>query len=114
MALASEGRRGFLFALSRTDAETLKASADVATMWQALAGLWKCVRNHSNGHPISLPLIGAGQSGVGIEPKHLLRLILLSIMVATRDGEVCKRINVVLHESVFEKIDLQEVKDDWS
>jgi hypothetical protein len=83
-------------------------------MWAALAGLWQAVRVSSNGHPISLPLVGAGQSGVALEPKHLLRLILLSILVATRDGEVCKRINIVLRDDLFEKVDLQSVKNEWS
>lgn len=113
-ALQLEGRKAFLLALSKTDAETLKANADVATMWQALMGLWSCVRNQSNGHSISVPLVGAGQSGVGIEPKHLLHLILLSILVATREGEVCKRITVVLHPDMFEKIDLRAVEKYWS
>jgi hypothetical protein len=108
------GRRAFLFALAHTDPATLKASADVPTMWTALAGLWKCVRVNSNGHAISLPLVAAGQSGIGIEPKHLLRLLLLSILVATRDGEVCNRINIVLHADLFEKIDLQAVKSLWN
>ena len=113
-AVTLGGRKGFLFALSHTDATTLKAQSGVGTMWDSLGGLWKCVRNHSNGHAISLPLVGAGQSGVGIEPKHLLRLILLSILVATRDGEVCKRISIVLHPDLFDKIDLRSVESDWS
>ncbi len=113
-ALSLEGRNAFLFALTETDALTLKARADIPMMWDALKGLWACVRNHSNGHAISLPLVGAGQSGVGIEPKRLLHLILLSILVATRDGEVCKRINIVLHPDMFDKIDLRLVESDWS
>jgi hypothetical protein len=72
------------------------------------------VRDHSNGHAVSLPLIGAGQSGVGIEPRHLLGLILLSILVATREGEVSKRINIALHSDQFEKIDLRGIENDWS
>ena len=113
-AVTLEGRKGFLFALSRTDPATLKAQSDVGTMWQALGDLWQCVRNHSNGHAVSLPLVGAGQSGVGVEPRHLLRLILLSILVATREREVSKRINIVLHPDLFERIDLRDIKKDWS
>lgn len=113
-ALPLEGRKAFLFALTNTDALTLKARADVPMMWEALSCLWKCVRNHSNGHAVCLPLVGAGQSGIGIEPKHLLRLILLSILVATRDGEVSKRIIIVLHPDLFDKIDLRSIVNDWS
>jgi hypothetical protein len=114
VAVPLEGRKGFLFALSKTDPATLKARADVPAMWAALAGLWKCVRNHSNGHPVSLPLVGAGQSGVAVDPRHLLQLLLLSVVVATREGEVCKRINVVLHPDLFEKIDLRTMQNLWS
>ncbi len=114
VAVALEGRQAFLFALSRTDPNTHKAEADVGSMWQALGGLWKCVRQHSNGHAVSLPLVGAGQSGVGLEARHLLRLLLLSILVATREREVSKRINIVLHSELFEKIDLRSIKEDWS
>jgi hypothetical protein len=114
VALPLEGRTGFLFALARTDAATLKARADIPTMWVALAELWKSVRNQSNGHPVRLPLVGAGQSGVGIEPMQLLQLIVLSFVVATREGEVCKRIIVVLHPDLFEKIDLRMMQKLWS
>src|SRR5262244_97010 len=77
-ALHPEGRKVFLFALSKTDAPTLKARANVPIMWAALPGFWACVPNYSNGHPVSLPLVGGGQSGVGVEPSHLLQLILVN------------------------------------
>lgn len=50
----------FLFALAKTDIITNKASADVPTMWYALEGLWNAVRTHSNGLPITIPLVGGG------------------------------------------------------
>jgi antiphage defense system Thoeris ThsA-like protein len=114
VAVTLDGRQSFIFALSRTDPETLKARADIPAMWQALNGLWSCVRDHSNGHAVSLPLVGAGQSGVGIEPTQLLRLILLSILVETREREVCKRITIVLHPDMFNKVDLRSIRSDWS
>ena len=41
--------RFLLAALSRTDPETLKASATVHELWDCLAGIWQGVRNSSNG-----------------------------------------------------------------
>ena len=114
IALPLEGRKAFLFALAATDAQSLKARADIPMMWNALGQLWKCVRVHSNGRVVRLPLVGGGQSGVGIEPHHLLRLIMLSILVATREAEISKRIEIVVHPDLFDKIDLRSVKDEWS
>jgi hypothetical protein len=106
--------KAFLFALSETDVETSKARANLPLMWSALQGLWASVRSHSNGHNVSMPLVGAGQSAVGFEPQHLLRIILLSALVATREREIAKRITIVLHEDLFDKIDLRALHHEWS
>lgn len=114
VALPLNGRKAFVFALSETNPETHKARADVPIMWEALAGLWQCARDGSNGHAVNVPLVGAGQSGVGLEPPHLLRLIILSIQVATRQQEICKHIQIILHPNMVDKIDLHSVKKEWS
>jgi hypothetical protein len=108
------GAQAFLFALSETDVETSKARSDLPKMWQALDGLWREVRARSNGHPLSLPLVGAGQSAVGFEPQQLLRIILLSALAATREREVVKKITIVLHEDLFDQIDLRDLRTEWS
>lgn len=111
---ADGGPQGIPVCAHHTDPATLKSSAGVPTMWGALAGLWRCVRANSIGHSVSLPPVGAGQIQRWYEPRHLMLLILLSMLIATRDGEVCKRINIVLHSDLFEKFDLQAIKSDWS
>jgi hypothetical protein len=105
--------KAFLFALTVTDSKTAKASADVPMMWGALQGLWRSVRASSNGIPVNVPLVGSGQSHVGLEPTHLVRLILLSVLVATRDAEVTKTIRVVLHEDMIDRIDLGAIENEW-
>src|SRR5262249_12441622 len=86
-------RCAFLFALAKTDPQTHKASSSVSMMLEALAGLWKSVRNNSGGRVVNLPLAGGGQSGLGfIGPSELLRVILLSAFIASKEGEITKRI----------------------
>ena len=75
--------KAFLFALTKTDMKTSKASADVPMMLDALDGLWNAIRNHSNGLTVNIPLVGGGQSQVGIDPNHLFRLILISFLGRT-------------------------------
>lgn len=103
----------FLVALSETDLQTDKARADIPMLWNALLGLWEKVRAYSNGTTVNIPLIGNGQSGVGVEPTHLVRLILLSLLVATRKTEVAKHVRIVLHEGEIDRIDLQTLKSEW-
>jgi len=113
-AIGIGANKNFLFALTKTDGSSAKASADVPTMWYALQGLWKKVREHSNGLPVSVPLIGSGQSQVGLEPMHLVRLIILSILKASKNQEITKEINIVLLNNYIDKINLIALKEEWS
>ena len=103
----------FLVALSRTDAETLKAKADVHDLWQALSGLWDKVRLEAGGSPVNIPLIGSGLSGVGLPPQQLLQFIMMSILDATKKWEITPEIRIILHENVFEYIHLDSIQKEW-
>lgn len=114
-ALVGTGEhQSFLFASTKSDLCTAKASADVPIMWNALKGLWDKVRQHSNGTPVSIPLVGSGQSHVGLEPVHLIRLIILSVLKATQQSEITKEIHVVLLNDYMDKVDLKALKKEWS
>lgn len=102
-----------LFALSRTDSATCKASCDVAMLWDALDRMWQRARVESHGKPIVLPLVGSGLAGVGLPPRELLYLIMLSAVVATRRNHIAACIRVVLHSDQSENIDLRGVELYW-
>ena len=114
-AVLTEGaRKYFLFALSKTDVVTSKASADVPQMWTALIGLWRKVRTEANGEIVYVPLVGGGLSGVGLEPIHLLRFLLLTVLAETRAAPITSQIEVILHRDLFQKIDLHAILKDWN
>jgi len=102
-----------LFALCHTNIETFKASADLATMITAMHGLFEKSRNSTGGEKLILPLIGSGISGVGLPATQLLQLIVLTIIDETKKRQICKQIDLVLHESRFEEIDLETIKRQW-
>jgi len=102
-----------LFALSHTNIETFKASADLATMITAMHGLFEKSRNSTGGEKLILPLIGSGISGVGLPATQLLQLIVLTIIDETKKRQICKEIDLVLHDSRFEEIDLETIKRQW-
>jgi hypothetical protein len=102
-----------VFALANTDPLTCKAYCDVATMWTALKCLWEKGRIESGGNPINIPLVGSGQSGVGLPTHDLLNLIILSAITETNRERITGKIRVVLRDDVFEEIDLRDIKQYW-
>lgn len=98
--------RYLLFAFAKTDVTTLKAYATVHEVWDALAGLWEAVRVKANGYPVYVPLLGAGQAGVGLPEKDLLDLLILSFSYYTKKNKIANRVTVVLHPDLRKVIDL--------
>jgi hypothetical protein len=102
----------FLFALCNSD-NNCKVTCNPSLMLKALEGLWEKVRNEGNGFTINLPLIGNGLSGVGLPPSQLVQLILMSLLRFTKERELSTTVRIILHEDVFDKIDLKLIKNNW-
>jgi Domain of unknown function (DUF6430) len=102
-----------LFALTNADPQTLKANSNVELMWGALHKLWERARNECGGHPLNLPLVGSGLSGLGLPPRDLLNLVVLSAITETKASEITQTIRIVLLRDKFDDLDLREVKLHW-
>lgn len=106
--------RYLCFALCEVDVNTFKVHADVLTLWSALHGLWEKARVTLGGSPLVLPLIGSGLAGIGLPPRELLDLIILSAITETKQKQIANCILIVLTNDKFDEIDLAEVKKYWS
>jgi hypothetical protein len=102
-----------LFALAKTNPQTLKVYCDVPTMWNALDGLWQKARETSGGGTVNIPLVGSGQSGVGLPARELLNLIVLSIIRTTQKEKIAPKIRIILQKDRFEELDLRKIKQNW-
>lgn len=105
--------RYLVFALTKTEPTTCKASSDVTMMWIALHQLWQRARIEAGGHEVNLPLVGSGLSGLGLPTRDLLNLIILSAITETKSKEITQRIRIVLHRERFEDLDLRDVRKHW-
>jgi hypothetical protein len=105
--------RYLAFAFAKADPETCKAYSDVTMMWVALNQLWQRARVESGGHPLNLPLVGSGLSGLNLPTRDLLNLIILSAITETKAKQVTQKIRIILHRDRFEELDLREVKEHW-
>jgi len=102
----------FVFALSYTDKDC-NANSTPSLMLKALDGLWNKVRIEGNGIDVNLPLIGNGLSRIGLPPSQLLQLTLISLLKAVKERDLCSTVRIVLKEDVFDKIDLEIIKNNW-
>lgn len=106
-------RRAYLVVLTQTDLRTSKASTSVPLLWAALAAVWQKVHETGNGRPIALPLIGNGRSSLNLEPQHLLRLLVLSMVDFARRTGLPEKITIVVPDACFEALDIREIARDW-
>jgi len=102
-------KRYLLFVFAKTDINTLKGSATVHDLWDALAGLWKAITVRSNGEPVYMSLIGSGLSGVGLPARNLLQILMISFSYYTKKQKITSRLTIVLPKSLSKEIDLQEI-----
>ena len=106
--------RYLLAALSKTDIQTLKASATIHELWDCLAGIWEGVRNYSNGNCVNIPLLGSGLSGVGLPPTNLIEIILISFVDYTKKKKIADKVTLVLHSRLKGEVDLAAIKRSWT
>ena len=111
--IQDQGDKYIVFAFSKADPKTCKASSDVAKMWVGMHGLWQRARNEANGNPLNVPLIGSGLSGIGLPARELLNLIILSVITETKKKQITQPIRIILHRDQFDEVELQEIKKYW-
>lgn len=95
------------FVSAHTDTRTLKAFANVGDLWAGLEGLWEKAREVSGGDPLYVPLVGSGLSGVGLPAQHLLAILVMSIVEANKQWQICREIVIVLSEAIFDQVDIR-------
>ena len=103
-------QRYLLVALSHTDQLSLKASATVHDLWACLAGVWKGVREYSNGRAVRIPLIGSGLSGIGLPSGNLIEILVTSFLYHTKERKVADKVTLVLLAGFASRLDLKSIK----
>jgi len=87
------------------------ATSSVEALWFSLNRLWDAVFQRGQQEPVAIPLVGGGLSRIdSLDPESTLRLVLLSFVTRSRDRRVCSELQVVLRPSVFEQVDLREIR----
>ncbi|MBL8228632.1 MAG: hypothetical protein JNL98_09145 [Bryobacterales bacterium] len=111
--LTANDKRYLVFAFTRADVETCKASADVPLMFEALAGLWAKARTVLGGDTLNVPLIGSSLSGVGWPTRELVHMIILSFVDFSRRQMVTGHLRIVLTPNKIDELNLRQLGHYW-
>ena len=94
----------FLLALTKFNSNH-RAEVKNSEYQRVLCDLFSYIEQHSQGRKVSIPLIGAGHSGVNLNKQKLLEFMLFSI--ALKDElTLINGVDVILHESIKKEISL--------
>ena len=94
----------YLVALTRFN-DNHRAEITNSEYQRVLCDLFTFIEQHSQGRKVNIPLIGAGHSGVNLSKQKLLEFLLFAI--ALNDNlTLINGINVMLHDSVKDEVDL--------
>lgn len=102
-----------LFALTKTNSD-YESYTNPSLLIKALNGLLSKARSECNGRELNLPLFGTGLGRLGLEPKLVVDLILIAILDSAKQREITNVINIIIHDSLFDKIDLNDIKRKWN
>lgn len=106
--LESQGPIVYLFAFARMDTRgSTTARAD--DLWPALLEAWACLRWHNPSH-VAVPVVGSGLGRAQAPRRSLLALLVLSLLMAQRDGRVCERVTVAIRAEDYQRGDLEEAR----
>jgi len=98
----------YLVALTRFNSNH-RAEVKNSEYQRVLCDLFSFIEQNSQGRIVSVPLLGAGHSGVNISKQKLLEFLLFSIALKD-DLTLINGVNVVLHESIKKDIDLSSTE----
>lgn len=117
-ALIQDGDQPYLYiAVTKTEVQEFMGfdNCNVTQLWLALEKMWREARKESRGKDVNIPLIGSGVTGIKLEPKQVLEMILLSLFkTLAEDGRITTGvIRIVLYPPYFDRIDLREHLPLW-
>jgi len=104
----------FVTALCRIDPDSKHGRATTKDVLAALSGLWEALANNPTGRRVAVPLIGAGQSGVGLSYMACLNILLASLMVAVRSRAIQDEISIVVPSWALSSVNLNAIQAAWA
>ena len=109
VVLGRRPRLVFAVACSRIGNDYV-ARSSVEEFGVSLHRLWDAVQRHGRLEPLAMPLLGAGLSRLDhVDVEGLVRMIVLSFVLRSRERLICRELRIVLRTEDFARLDLREL-----
>jgi hypothetical protein len=89
----------------------LVCGSDGDAIWLSLSCLWEEIRQKGQGQNVSIPVIGSDMARTGLSRMILIKLIILSFVVASKKKFVCKQLTIIVYPEDFDSINLYDIAD---
>jgi hypothetical protein len=100
----------FLVAYGHMD-KSLHCTSRADFIWQSLSNVWESVRRQGQGEPVAIAVIGSDLARTGLPRMTLIRIILTSFIVASKEKFVARKLTVVIHPKDLDSVDIYGLKD---
>jgi hypothetical protein len=82
----------------------------VDTLWASLGSLWSAVAEHGRLMPLAMPIVGSDLARIDpLNRENLLKMILMSFVVRSRESVFCKELTIVVHPKDLGEINMVQV-----
>lgn len=103
-----DNKKFFLVAVAEFNLSTNRVFLKIPDYLVVMSRMIEFIHNYSQGFNVNIPLIGGAQLGIDLPKEKLLEMIIFSMHTAEKIA-VLDGINIVLHSSVAEKINLNKI-----
>lgn len=112
IALGPLDSRYFLTAYGRMEnGLKLKCTSDADSIWLSLSRLWEEVRLKGQGKPVAIPVIGSDLARTGLPRMALIKMIIISFIVASKKQFVTRQLTVVVYPEDLNSVNLYDLKE---
>jgi hypothetical protein len=91
----------------------LKAQSDIKKLSTSLELLWDEIRLKGQGEKVAMAVIGSDLARVGHTASHsnLIKLIVSSFILASREGMITQELAIIIHPSKLERVNMMELNE---
>jgi antiphage defense system Thoeris ThsA-like protein len=88
----------------------LVARSTIDDLWTSLGLLWTAVAEHGQLAALAMPIVGSELARIDLlDRENLLKLIMLSYIIRSRQSLFCKELTVVVHPNDLAEVDMTQI-----
>jgi hypothetical protein len=88
----------------------LKCISDADSIWLSLSQLWEEVRRKGQGAQVAIPILGSDLARTGLPRMTLIKMIVISFLVASKKEFVTKKLTIVVYPEDLGFVNLYDLE----